>query len=73
MYIVDGVLFTGDTIVGRGDAVSEIPPGTYTNYGAVGQSLAKAMDHEFDRIADGHVGIHEDARQQVQAFLADKH
>jgi glyoxylase-like metal-dependent hydrolase (beta-lactamase superfamily II) len=71
MYIYDDVLFTGDTIVGRGDEVNEIPSGTYTDYESVRDSVQKAMAHPFERIADGHVGIHEDARSQIQAFLDD--
>jgi len=69
MYIYDDVLFTGDAIVGRGDKVNEIPKGTYTDYGIVRDSVQKVMEFPFERVADGHVGLHENARSQVQAFL----
>ena len=69
MYIYGDVLFTGDTVVGRGDEVNEIPRGTYTDYDRVRNSVRKVMGFPFERIADGHVGIHENARVQVQAFV----
>jgi glyoxylase-like metal-dependent hydrolase (beta-lactamase superfamily II) len=69
MYIYKDVVFTGDTVVGRGDAVNEMPSGSYTNYDIVRAGLRKVMDYPFERVADGHVGLHKNARQQVQAFL----
>jgi len=69
MYIYEDVLFTGDTIVGRGGTMNRIPRGTYTDYDIVRDSVRGVMEFPFERVADGHVGLHENARTQVQAFL----
>lgn len=69
MYIWQDVLFTGDTIVGRGDHVNEILEGTYDDYAAVQGNVAKVLDYPFTRIADGHVGLHDNAHEQVVQYL----
>jgi len=69
MYIWQDVLFTGDTIVGRGDYVDQIPAPTYDDYDAVRGNVAKVLNYSFDRIADGHVGLHKDAKKQVEAYV----
>jgi hydroxyacylglutathione hydrolase len=68
-YIWRDVLFTGDSIVGRGDHVSEMPSLTYDDVAAVPGSLEKVLDVPFERMADGHAGLHLDARAQVEAFV----
>lgn len=69
MYIWQDVLFTGDTIVGRGDHVNEIIEATYDNYDAVPDNVAKVLEYPFSRIADGHVGLHDNAHEQVKKYL----
>jgi len=72
MYIWNDVLFTGDTIVGRGDYVNEIPEPTYDDYDAVRSNVAKVLAFPFNRIADGHVGLHTDAYRQVKSYIEGK-
>jgi hydroxyacylglutathione hydrolase len=69
MYLHDDVLFTGDSIVGEKGAMYRLPSGTYTSVALVRGSVRKVMDYCFRRVADGHAGIHENARAQVAAFL----
>ena len=71
IYIWNNVLFSGDMIVGRGDKVNEIPRLFYTDYDAVRSNIAKALDYEFDRMADGHTGLHENVRVQVETYVND--
>jgi glyoxylase-like metal-dependent hydrolase (beta-lactamase superfamily II) len=72
MYLWQDVLFTGDTLVGRGDHVNEILEGTYDNYDAVPGNVAKVLNYPFQRIADGHVGLHKNAHEQVKLYLDNK-
>ena len=71
MYIWNDVLFTGDTIVGRGGYVNEIPEPTYDDYDAVRSNVAKVLAFPFNRIADGHVGLHDNAYEQVKNYIHD--
>lgn len=69
MYIWNETLFSGDSIVGRGDHVSEIPKPTADNYDLIVQSVAKVLDFQFDDMADGHAGLHKGIRGQVEAYV----
>ena len=69
MYIWKDILFSGDTIVGRGGYVNEIPKPTYDDYHAVKTSVAKLISYKFNQIADGHVGFHENAYDQVKTYV----
>ncbi len=71
MYIWNNTLFSGDAIVGRGDHVSEIPKPTADDYDQIGPSVAKVLDYPFERMADGHVGLHQGIRTQVEAYVTD--
>ncbi|MGF1742936.1 MBL fold metallo-hydrolase [Vibrio profundum] len=71
MYLWKDVLFTGDTIVGRGGYVNEIPKPTYADYNAVRGNVSQVLVYPFDRIADGHVGLHMNAYQQVKVYLEE--
>jgi glyoxylase-like metal-dependent hydrolase (beta-lactamase superfamily II) len=55
LYIWNDILFTGDTIVGRGGYVNEIPAPFYMDYDSVRGNVAKVLAYPFDLIADGHV------------------
>ena len=69
MYVWNKTLFSGDSIVSRGDHVSEIPKPTYENYAQTKTSVARVLDVEFDRMADGHAGLQLDARMHVENFV----
>ncbi len=72
MYLWKDVLFTGDTIVGRGGHVNRIPAPTYDDYDAARSNVAKVLAYSFNRIADGHVGLHTNALEQVKAYIENK-
>lgn len=69
-YLWGDVLFVGDTIVGRGDYVNELPKPLYDNYGQVPDSVAKMNALSFAVVADGHVGLHENGKDLLLAYLA---
>ncbi len=69
MYIWNDVLFSGDSIVGRGDYVNEIPKGTADNYDQIRPGVAKALNYPFTKMADGHVGLHKGIRAQVKEYV----
>jgi glyoxylase-like metal-dependent hydrolase (beta-lactamase superfamily II) len=69
MYIWNNTLFSGDSIVGRGDHVNEIPRPTADNYDQIKLSVAKVLDYQFERMADGHVGLHKEIRTQVETYV----
>ncbi|MFT5006306.1 MAG: glyoxylase-like metal-dependent hydrolase (beta-lactamase superfamily II) [Paracoccaceae bacterium] len=70
MYIWNNTLFSGDSIVGRGDHVNEIPKAMTDDYDQIHSSIAKVMQYKFDDMADGHVGLHKGIRDQVKAYVA---
>ncbi len=69
MYIWRDVLFSGDAIVGRGSHVNEILKGTADDYDAIRSSVANVLDYSFDRMADGHIGLHQNIYLQVEAYV----
>ena len=69
-YLWHDVLFVGDTIVGRGDYVNELPKPLYDNYALVPASVAKIEALNFAFIADGHVGLHANGKKLLAAFIA---
>ncbi len=69
MFYWKDVLFTGDNIVGRGGHVNEMPKPTYDNYELAKKSLKKVLNYKFERIADGHIGLHSNAYEQVLKYL----
>lgn len=68
-YLWQDVLFVGDTIVGRGDYVNELPKPLYDNYEQVPASVAKIGSLNFAIIADGHVGLHTNGKNLLAAFV----
>jgi glyoxylase-like metal-dependent hydrolase (beta-lactamase superfamily II) len=71
MYIWEDVLFSGDSIVGRGSYVNEVPQATADDYDDIRGSVAQVLTYSFDRLADGHVGLHQDAYQQVVSYVGE--
>jgi glyoxylase-like metal-dependent hydrolase (beta-lactamase superfamily II) len=69
MYIWNDTLFSGDSIVGRGERVNETPRPTSDDYDQIRLSAAKVLDYQFDRMADGHVGLHKAIRTQVETYI----
>jgi glyoxylase-like metal-dependent hydrolase (beta-lactamase superfamily II) len=69
-YLWGDVLFVGDTIIGRGDHVSELPKPLYDDYDQVPASVAKMNALDFEFIADGHAGFHPNAKAQITTYLA---
>jgi hydroxyacylglutathione hydrolase len=69
-YIWRDVLFIGDTVVGRGGYVSELPKPLYDDYSQVPASVAKLASRDFNAIADGHVGLHENGKIMLAAYVA---
>jgi glyoxylase-like metal-dependent hydrolase (beta-lactamase superfamily II) len=69
-YLWQDVLFVGDTVVGRGDHVSELPKPLYDNYERVPDSVAKMDSLDFAVIADGHVGLHSNGKKLLAAFVS---
>ena len=70
-YLWGEVLFVGDTVVGREGYVNELPKPLYDDYAQVPASVAKLEALNFAVIADGHVGLHADGKDLLQAFLAN--
>jgi hydroxyacylglutathione hydrolase len=72
MYIWNDTLFSGDSIVGLGDKVNETPKATSDNYDQIRPSVGKVLAYPFDRMADGHAGLHKGIRSQVEDFVNDR-
>jgi glyoxylase-like metal-dependent hydrolase (beta-lactamase superfamily II) len=70
VYLWRKILFTGDTVVGRDGYVNELPKPLYANYKAVPRNLKKVLQHDFDVLADGHVGIHKNGYKLIKEYLA---
>jgi len=69
-YIWRDVAFTGDVVIGRGDFVSPVPALFYDDFDIIGASVSKILDVPWERLADGHAGLHADARSQVEDFVS---
>lgn len=69
MYLRRGLLFTGDSLLRDGKSVTPAPGFLSENAAENERSLQKLLSLPFTRIADGHAGVTEDARQKVAALL----
>lgn len=65
MYLRNGLLFTGDSLLGRGDAVQPSPAVLSEDSEQNRQSLRALLALPFTAIADGHTGVTADARQKL--------
>ena len=70
MYLYKDVLFTGDSLMRKGDGVT-IAPSLFSEDSAENRrSLERLERLSFDRIADGHAGVTLNARVKLARFLA---
>jgi glyoxylase-like metal-dependent hydrolase (beta-lactamase superfamily II) len=69
MFLYKDLLFTGDSLMKKGDGVGIIS-GLFSDDKAQNrESLRKLLTVPFTRIADGHSGVTGDARQKLARFL----
>lgn len=69
MYLRDGLLFTGDSLLGKDGQVVPPPSALSDDPAENVRSLRKLLALPFTTIADGHTGAHADARQRLAALL----
>jgi len=70
MYLYNDVLFTGDSLMRKGDGVT-IAPSLFSEDSAENRRSLKRLEHlSFDRIADGHAGVTLNARVKLARLLA---
>jgi glyoxylase-like metal-dependent hydrolase (beta-lactamase superfamily II) len=69
MFLWRDVLLSGDSLVGSGGGVKP-SPGAFSEDRALNvTSLRLLVDAPFTRVADGHTGLTENARQKLREFL----
>jgi hydroxyacylglutathione hydrolase len=69
-FLYQDILFTGDALVREGvDEVRMMPVGFSENSSQNLDSLKQLVAQPFTRIADGHSGVTEDARQKLRALI----
>ena len=70
MYLYKDVLFTGDSLMRKGDGVT-IAPSLFSEDSAENRRSLKRLERlSFDKIADGHAGVTLNARVKLARFLA---
>ncbi|MBX5484599.1 MAG: MBL fold metallo-hydrolase [Myxococcaceae bacterium] len=71
MYLHEGLLFTGDSLVGRDDGrkVGLVPASLSADADQNERSLRPLLALPFTAIADGHTGVVADARQKLARLL----
>ena len=70
MYLYKDVLFTGDSLMRKGDGVT-IAPSLFSEDSAENRRSLKQLERlSFDTIADGHAGVTLNARVKLARFLA---
>lgn len=70
MYLHDGVLFTGDSLMRKKDGVA-IAPSLFSEDADSNRASLRALEAlPFDTIADGHAGVTRAAHQKLARFLA---
>jgi len=70
MYLHKEVLFTGDSLMRKGDGVTIAPSLFSENSAENRRSLKQLEPLSFDKIADGHAGVTLNARVKLRRFLA---
>ena len=68
MFLYKDLLFTGDSLLKKGDGVAIISGLFSDDQARNRESLKKLQSVPFTRIADGHSGVTEDARQKLARF-----
>jgi hydroxyacylglutathione hydrolase len=70
MYLYKDVLFTGDSLMRKGDGVT-VAPSLFSEDSAENRRSLKRLEPlPFDRIADGHAGVTLNAKVKLARFLA---
>lgn len=69
MVLRGELLFTGDSLARKGKGVGMLPSIFHEDEELHRRSLQKLLPLPFSRIADGHTGITEDARQKLRRYL----
>lgn len=69
VYLWGDVAFTGDSLLGHGDAVAPAHRAFADDFDQNLSSLRRLLERDFDRIADGHAGVHEGVPPQLRALL----
>lgn len=69
MYLKNGLLFTGDSLLRKKDGVAIAPSLMSEDAGKNRDSLRALGPLAFDTIADGHAGVTRDAKNKLARFL----
>jgi glyoxylase-like metal-dependent hydrolase (beta-lactamase superfamily II) len=69
MYLHDGVLFTGDSLMRKKDGVAIVPSLFSEDAEQNRRSLVALQQRSFDTIADGHAGVAHGAKEKLARFL----
>ena len=70
MYLYQDVLFTGDSLMRKGDGVTMVPVALFRERRQNRASLRSLQTLPFVTVADGHAGLAFDAKQKLARFLA---
>ena len=71
-YLWKDILFCGDSIRNSEDGI-DISPAIFSDDTAQNrESLKKLFDYEFNRAADGHTGVIENAKEKITVFLSQE-
>jgi len=68
-YLLGDILFSGDSLMGKGDSVRAPLPFACADFEQSVRSLEVLLDIPFTTIADGHTGATFDGRTKLKAFL----
>lgn len=70
-WLWNDTLFSGDALLGFGDHVAPTPWVFADDYDQNVASIGRLTEVRFERMADGHAGLHHDVGPQVAAFVAE--
>jgi glyoxylase-like metal-dependent hydrolase (beta-lactamase superfamily II) len=70
MYLHDGILFTGDSLMRKGGGVA-IAPALFSEDASQNRASLQALERlAFETIADGHAGVTRNGKEKLARFLA---
>lgn len=70
VYLHRNILFTGDSLMRKGDGLTVAPAMFSENAAQNRASLTALQAHPFDIVADGHAGVARDAKAKLTRLLA---
>lgn len=70
MYLYRNVLFTGDSLMRKGDGLTVAPSMFSENTAQNRESLTALQALSFDIVADGHAGVARDAKEKLARLVA---